>query len=558
MAAKQALPHVEAMRWYVRAVLSGDIPACKWVKRACERYENDLREGRFSFDDQAAERACKFISLLPHTKGKWAKGKNRLKLEPWQSFVLCQIFGWKRPDGTRRFREAYIEVPRKNAKSTIAAGIGLKMFAADGEYGAEVYSGATSEKQAWEVFRPARLMAQGLPEMCAQMGIDVCAKSLIRTTDGSRFEPLIGNPGDGSSPSCAIVDEFHEHDTADLYDTMVTGMGAREQPLLLVITTSGVNLAGPCYDKHMEVRKMLDGAVPNDELFGVIYSIDEDDDWADPKVLIKANPNYDVSVDGDFLLARQREAVMNPQHQNRFKTKHLNIWCSASVAWMNMQWWNLCADPMLSIDEFAGEEAWFSLDLASKIDICAFVQVFVKRLNGQNHYYVFGRYYLPEQTINETKVNQGAYRKWVALGQLTPTDGAEVDFDFVKDDVLALSAPVQVREIVYDPWRATHLAHQLTREGAVCVEMSAGKHAAMSQAMDEITAACKTGRLHHDGNEVLAWMISNVVRKERNGMGIPHKEKPEHKIDGAIALMQAISRCMLRTEEETSHGFIEL
>jgi phage terminase large subunit-like protein len=423
------------------------------------------------------------------------------------------------------------------------------MLGADGEFGGEIYSGATSENQAWEVFRPAKLMAERTPTLRSALGIEVLARSLV-TEDGGRFEPVIGSPGDGASPSCAIIDEFHEHDTSDLYDTMATGMVGRIQPLILIITTAGVNMGGPCYDKHLEVKKMLDGTTPNEELFGIIFSIDEEDDWADPKSLIKANPNYGVSVEPETLIARQREAVLNPQHQNRFKTKHLNIWCSASSAWMNMQWWNLCADPMLNIDEFLGQESWFSLDLASKTDICAFVQLFLKKLNGQNHWYVFGKYYLPEITIDESKVNTSLYRKLVAKNQLTATDGAEIDFDYVKDDVLALSSKVQVREIVYDPWRATQLAHQLRQNGATCVEMASGKHVAISQAMDELTAAAKTGRLHHDGNECLAWMISNVVRvAERNGIGIPRKEKNKNaqKIDGAVALMMAISRAMVAT-----------
>lgn len=560
MRAKAQYPRVQLAIDYAKGVVSGKILAGRLARLACQRFLNDLdlhkgKNSAFEFDKDRGEEACEFIENLPHVKGRWARDALALKLSPWQCLVIANIFGWlRRGKKTRRFREAYIEVPRKNGKSVKGAGIGLKMLAADGEFGAEVYSGATSEKQAWEVFRPAKLMAERTPELCESLGVEVWAKSLVCPDDGGRFEPLIGNPGDGSSPSCAIIDEFHEHDTSDLYDTMVTGMAAREQPLVLIITTAGVNLAGPCYDKHQEVKKLLEGTVPNDELFGIIYSIDEEDgdDWTSPQALIKANPNYGISADADFLLARQREAVLNPQHQNRFKTKHLNIWCSASTAWMNMQWWSLCADPMLSIEEFEGEECFFSLDLASKLDICAFLQLFVKRLNDQNHYYIFGKYYLPEQTIEENRLNQNSYRKWVAMNQLTATDGAEIDFDHVKDDVIALSSKVQIRQIVYDPWRATQLAHQLTKEGAVCVEMSAGKHAAISQAMDEISAAAKTGRLHHDGNEVLAWMISNVVRKERNGIGVPHKEKDHNKIDGAIALMMAVSRAMVDPEPEAT------
>jgi phage terminase large subunit-like protein len=562
--AKRALPHVEAAEQYARDVVAGDIVACAWVRQACERHFVDkARKDDLVWRPEEGERVCKFIEALPHVKGKWARDREPIRLRPWQCFCIVSIFSWYLPSGRRRFREAYIEVPRKNGKSVIGAGVGLYMFAADREFGAEVYSGATTEKQAWEVFRPAKTMAERTPALLSARGIEVCAKSIIIPGDGSRFEPLIGNPGDGASPSCAVIDEFHEHPTSALYDTMITGMGARENPLALIITTAGVNMAGPCHDKHLEVRKMLDGTIPNDGLFGVIYSIDmptaegaPGDDWADPAALEKANPNFGVSVDREFLLARQREAVLQPQHQNRFLTKHLNVWCSASVAWMSMPAWALCADPDLSIDEFAGEDCWIALDLASKLDIAANIQLFRKQLGDQTHYYVFGRYYLPEDTIAQSK--NTSYRKWVNAGLLTVTDGAEIDFDVIGDDVTAISKRVNVREIAYDPWRATHLAHQLSKDGAVCVEMSGAKHATLSQAMDEVMAAVKAGRFHHDGNEILTWMVSNVVRKERSGIGIPVKEKPEQKIDGAIALLMAISRAMVAPEQEQTHGFMLL
>ncbi|NJA60657.1 terminase large subunit domain-containing protein, partial [Streptomyces sp. NEAU-H3] len=191
------------------------------------------------------------MQLLPHTKGEWAFKRQLITLEPWQLFGLAVTFGWvKKKGGHRRFRESYWEVPRKNGKSVVAGGVGISMFVADGEFGAEVYAGATTEKQAWEVFRPAKLMDMNIP------------------SDFSRFEPLIGNPGDGASPSCAIVDEYHEHPTSAQYDTMLTGMGARRQPLMFIITTAGADIEGPCYDKRRQVVEMLAGTVPDEELFG--------------------------------------------------------------------------------------------------------------------------------------------------------------------------------------------------------------------------------------------------------------------------------------------------
>ena len=323
--------NVNAANKYARDIVAGKIPACAEVIQTCERHLNDLNKEKnedflYRFDKEAAERVCNFIQLLPHTKGKWARERKLIELEPWQKFIFCCVFGWvKKSSGMRRFTEAYCEIPRKNGKSVIAAGIANYMLCADGEYGAEVYCGASTEKQAWEVFRPAKLMLEKTPALVKQAGIDIMAKNISIPKDGSRLEPLIGNPGDGSSPSCALIDEYHEHDAPDLYETMITGMGSREQPLAFIITTAGFNLGGPCYEKRRQAQQMLNGAMPNDELFGIIYTIDTDDDWQKPSTLIKANPNYGVSVGEEFLLKQQQDAIRYPSRTNGFLTKHLNV-----------------------------------------------------------------------------------------------------------------------------------------------------------------------------------------------------------------------------------------
>ncbi|MDN3627165.1 terminase large subunit, partial [Methylobacterium isbiliense] len=307
-------PCVDAAHAYARDVVAGRIPAGRWIRLACQRHLDDLARQDdpafpYRFDARKAAKVCKFLQLLPHTKGKWARKAERLRLEPWQLFKTAALFGWlRKADGLRRYRKAFLLIPRKNAKSTWAAGIGLYLFAADGEYGAEVYSGATSEKQAWEVFRPAKLMAQKTPALLQAFGIHVGAKNLHILANGSRFEPMIGTPGDGASPSAAIHDEYHEHPTDEQVDTMETGMGAREQPLLVIITTAGDNLAGPCFALQQEAQKVLEGALYDPELFALIYTVDPEDDWTSELALRKANPNFDVSVSGEYLLTRQRAA----------------------------------------------------------------------------------------------------------------------------------------------------------------------------------------------------------------------------------------------------------
>lgn len=558
-------PFIKAANDYAQQVVKGKIPACKELRAACERHLSDLKRAKgkdfnYKFSDYLADRACSIISKLPHVKGKWAKHKQKLHLEPWECFIVCSLFGWvDKRTNLRRFTEAYLEICRKNGKSILAAAIGIVMFAFDGEHGAEVYSGATTEKQAWEVFRPARLMVAHSPELIEAAGITVGAKSLTIERDGSRFEPIIGKPGDGASPSCAIADEFHEHDTPDLVDTMTTGMLAREQPLMLNITTAGFNLAGPCYEHRTKAKQVLDGVLLNERLFAVIYTLDlpneatgaKGDDWASPASLRKANPNLGVSVDLESLEASQRSAVLNVSEQTKFKTKHLNVWCAARSAWVSLTQWLALGDADLTPEELKGEQCWFMFDLASKLDIAAYMTLFRKRIREQNHYYIFGRYYLPEDAAETAGKNQLMYQKWHKKGLLTLTDGATTDFETIRDDIVADAKIFNPNEIVYDPFNATHMSQLLMNEGLNLVEFTQ-KPANFAVPMDEAQAALKDGRMHHDNNEVLNWMMANVtVRPAKKGLFWPTKESPEQKIDGPVAMIMGIARAM---SEESSAG----
>ncbi len=554
-------PNVNAANKYARDVVSGRIDACKEVKQACKRHLDDLKKSetrafKYKFCRDTAEKACDFVQLLPHTKGKWARERERIKLEPWQKFIFCCVFGWlHKKTGYRRFTEAYCEIPRKNGKSVIAAGVGLYMLCADGEFGAEVYCGATTEKQAWEVFRPAKLMLEKTPELTSFAGIEIMAKNISIPADGSRFEPLIGNPGDGSSPSCAIIDEFHEHDAPDQYETMLTGMGAREQALMFIITTSGFNLAGPCYDKRRQVQQMLDGVMPNEEMFGIIYGIDVGDDWQDPAVLKKANPNFGVSVGADYLLKQQRDAIRYPSRTNAFLTKHLNVWVSARSTWLNMADWHKCGDIQLQLEQFYGKSCWLAVDLASKTDICSLGFLFKDTLeSGRTRWTYFTRSYLPEGALQRAGNNRAAYETWVNSGHLTLMDGDEIDFNQIREDIKDLAAVLDITELPYDPWRATQLAHQLMSDGANVVEFR-NTVQNMSPAMREWEAAITSGRFRHNADPVLTWMASNVVAKvDAKDNLYPRKERAENKIDGIIAGLMAMGRAVVggMTEQQQS------
>lgn len=542
--------HIDALNAYVKGVISGEIPAGKWVVLACERHKADLKRARdkawpYKFDAEKAARACKFICLLPHVKGKWALGSKpqRLAIEPWQCFMVGSMFGWvHKATSKRRFRKVRLYVPRKNGKSSLAAPIGLYMLAADGEPGAEVYSGATNEKQAWEVFGPARQMALKTPELVQAFGIEVNAKSLTRLEDMSKFEPVIGKPGDGSSPHCAIIDEYHEHATDDALATMETGMGAREQPMSLVISTAGDNVAGPCRDDWLECQKVLERVLDDDRLFALIYSADQDDDWTSEAALRKANPNYGVSVEAEFLLAQQRDAINNPRKQGHFKTKHLNLWVQARDAFINMQRWADCAEPALKLEGFRGKECWIGLDLASKVDIAA-VELLFKHGDG---FVRFGKYYLPEETVNLPE-NQH-YRAWHQQGLLTVTDGNIIDFNEIFEDICSFCDQFDVQDVAYDPHQATMLVTQLQGEGIPVVEFKPTV-LNFSEPMKQIEALIRDRKLKHDGDPVMSWMMSNVVAKiDAKDNVYPRKERAENKIDGFVALCSAMGRVMATSD----------
>lgn len=547
-----------AMKW-AREVLKDKHPACLFIKQAIERHFDDVKKSRkkdypFKFCAKTAEKKLRLIQLLPHTKGEWAFKRLPITLEPWQLFGLACTYGWlKKSDGYRRFREGYWEVPRKNGKSVIAAGVGIAMFVADNEFGAEVYSGATTEKQAWEVFRPARLMVKRSPGLINACGIEVNASNMNIPADASRFEPMIGNPGDGSSPSCAIVDEYHEHQSASMYETMLTGMGARRQPLMFIITTAGSNIEGPCYDKRRQCVEMLNGTVPDDELFAWIWTIDEGDDWTDPLVLQKANPNYNISVYKEYLVSQQQRAIRSARFANTFKTKHLNVWTSAKTGFFNLQSWQACADPSLTLESFANESCILAFDLARKLDMNSMPRIFTREIDGRRHYYsVSPRFYVPENAVwhNDNQRLAERYQAWVSQGLLVETDGAEVDYREILAEAVEVNELNPVLYCAIDPHGATGLSHQLDDEGMTPVIITQN-YTNMSTPMKELEAAIESGRFHHDGNPIMTWCIGNVIGKFLPGnddVVRPIKQGEDNKIDGAVALIMAVGMALSQLE----------
>ncbi len=562
-------PNVNAAQQYARDILSGKILAGKYIKLACQRHLDDLKNSvndknyPYRFDRDLAERACCFVQLLPHSSGDL--NGQKLKAESWQLFIFSSIFGWVTKKGKkRRFKEAYIRVGRKNGKSFFAAGIGMYMFCADGENAAEVYCGATKMAQAKKVFTPASQMAKLLPDLRARFNVSVWAEKLTRE-DGSVFAPVVGNPGDGDSPSCAIIDEYHEHPTDILYSTMTTGMGARSQPLTLIITTAGKDIESPCYDKDNEVKQCLDKILPNERLFGMIYELDVIDDWQDPCNLIKANPNLGVSVFYEDLVEKLHLAKTVPRMTNDIKTKHLNMWVSGKTAFFNMDHWAKAEDKNLKISDFAGEECHLGLDLAAKLDLNSGIPVFTREIEGKQHFYCVGsKFWVPEDTVHsvDPKIARTAkrYQKWVntqwAGGSLlNATDGAEADYREILASIIDMTdlEGVRIASIPIDPSGATALSHELADNGFEPINIRQDFRN-MSPPMLYLEAALAGGRFHHDGNPILTWCISNVIGSFVAGSDDivrPTKGDKQSKIDGATALLMAIGRAMLHGRESS-------
>lgn len=558
----QKYPLTNKANQYCRDVVSGKVVACLQVRQACQRHLDDLAKEKdsaypYKFDKKKCEDFLEFNHLMPHIKGKWAGTK--ITLEPWQCFSFGAPFGWvRKSDHTRRFTEVFLLIPRKNAKSTEGAVVGLFMFSSDGEKGAEVYSAAGSEAQAYEVFRPAWLMAQKEADFRKYYDVELMGTgknpgNIYSLSTGSRFETVIGKPGDGASPHCWIQDEFHESKTADSYDTGKTGMGARVQPMMWVISTAGTNTAYPCYALQKRVEKVLSGELVNDNLFGVIFTIDKDDNWTDPAVWKKANPNYDVSVSERFLMGQLKTALQDKTKQNIIKCKHLNVWSNAGSAWMNMVEWDKCYDPDITLEAFHGHAAYIGLDLASKVDIAAKMYLFKK--GGE--YYLFSRYWIPEsRTFGEDMTH---YSGWVHEGFIEATPGSRIDIEAIQDTIKQDAKDFSLSgsengggEVCNDPWNAQQLITNLLAEGIACVEVPQTV-SMLSEPMKEIEAIVKAGKLHHDGSPVTYWMISNICcRVDKKDNIFPFKEGDENKIDGGVAFITAMSRAMYDKGNEVS------
>lgn len=571
-------PHIALMEQYVDDVLSGRRVEGLRIRQACERHRRDVErtldpEWPYTFNLELAEKAARFYERFPHLKGKWASKRlpatqRLLKLEPWQCFAVCSTFGWVKKERSesgrwlRRFRRVRWYIARKNGKSMMAAPLGLYMFTADGEEGAEVYSGATNEKQAWEIYGPAKQMASERKDFCQRFGVQINAKTMVRPGGMAKFEPVIGKPGDGANVHCSLTDEYHEHETDAQLSTMETGMGSREQPISAVVSTAGDNLAGPCREDWLYCERVLDQIVEDDSLFCLIFQPDKDDDWTSEIALMKANPNYGISINAEELRADQLRAAQEARLQNRFKIKHLNQWVQARDAYYNLERWRENARLGMKLEQFAGRRAWIALDLASKNDLasmCALIPTGIKGSEAKPQFdgripltnvefAVFWKHYLPRETVD--KPENDHYRTWEKEGWLTVTPGNVTDYFQIFEDLQGWNRLLDVADNAYDPGHgAAMFVTACMNVGLTMVEYGATV-LNFSEPMKETEAAISGLRLLHNGDKVAEWALSNVVNKrDRKDNDFPNKERYENKIDPIVAKIMAMGRFLAGDED---------
>lgn len=536
---------------YAENCLNGKILVGQQIKFACERHFKDLERKDIYWNEAEAARTVAFIQCMRHVKGTLTRRK--LILEPWQIFFIASLYGWYKKDGktsTRRYREGHLNVGRKNSKTTMCSAIGHFGLVADREMGAEVIMASAKEDQARDLFGVALQMVHMNPEYRKFYQLHTTKQTITFPATGSYYTFCIGTPVDGSNPSTVVVDERHQHRSDVAYEALKNGMGARSQPMLLSISTAGMDFRC-AYKRYIDYcRKVVSGIIDDDTLFSLEYSIDDTDDWQDYSVWAKANPNLGISVNEDFLKSQYKKAIADLASRSSILTKHCNIWNNASTNWIDMAEWQKCYY-RTTLDDFEGEQCWCGLDLASRVDLCSLIMVF--RRNDE--YYIFGKHYLNKERILRPENHH--FRAWEAEGFLIGTDGVQTDFNRIENDLKELSSKFRIQELAYDPREATYLM-QHVREWAnfPCVEVRQSP-LFFNEPMKVLEAAYLSHTVHHNNDPVINWAASNVILKSTTNKTIyPAKRDNEDKIDPIVALIMALGRAELVHKEADFSIFV--
>lgn len=523
----------------------------------CKRHLEDLEKSKdedfpYYYDPEKAKRVIKFFGYMKHVKG--ALRGQYIELAPFQKFILGSIYGWRRKDDhTRRFRIAYNQVGRKNAKSTLTSGMANYEIGFSGTLGAEVYCTATKRDQAKIVFDDARLMAEGSKDL--RKRLRVTRDLIYYKKENGKCLPLSkdAKTADGFSPSFGILDEYHEHKTSEMYDVLLSGMGQREEPLLWIITTAGFNLTSPCYKEYEYAKQVVNGIVENDEYFVYIAELDKDDEITDPEVFAKANPLLRTAPKMlKYLKSQLKLALDNPEKMRNFLTKNLNKWVAFKEnSYIDMDKFKKnIVDVLPSIKRY---DSYVGVDLSSKIDITA-VGTVTPIEDGK---FVFKAHcFMPEDVVHQKQLKDKVpYSTWVDMGLITLTPGDVVDYDFIEwyieNDI---DKKTNVEELDYDPWNATQFANSMQDKGYEAVEIRQG-YATLSEPLKVMREEIYKGNIIYEKNPLMIWMFSNaVVKMDSNENIMLNKEKSINRIDIVIALVCAFSRAMYAAE----NGMIDL
>ena len=496
------------------------------------------------YDAEKADRAVRFIENLKHTKGRWA-GK-RFWLLPWQEQIIRDVFGIVDAHGNRQFRTAYVEIPKKNGKSELAAAVALYLLYADNEPSAEVYGAAADRQQASIVFDVARQMVDMTPALVKRSKIMAAGKRIVNYSNGGYYQVLSAEVGTkhGLNVSGLVFDELHSQPNRQLYDVLTKGSGdAREQPLYFLITTAGTDRESICYEVHMKALDLLKGTKIDPSFYPVVYGLADDQDWNDEANWYQANPSLGYTIKIDRVRDAYKDALENPAEENVFRQLRLDQWVGSSVAWIPEHVYDK-GDIPIDFEKLKGRDCYAGLDLSSTSDITAFVMVFPPEAEGEN-YIVLPHFWLPRETLQlRVRRDHVPYDVWEKQGLFHITEGNVVDYNFVRKTINELGTEYHICEIGVDRWNATQLITDLDGDGFVMVPIGMG-FKDMSPGMKELYKLLLEGKITHGGNPILRWMAGNVVAEIDAAENIkPSKKKATEKIDGIVALIMGLDRCI--------------
>ena len=501
-------------------------------------------------DENEANRVIEFAERLTQFQGRWANSK--LKLMPWQKEFIRELFG-RKVGGKRVYRTAYVEIPRKNGKSTLAAALALYLLLFDGEAGGQIYIAAYTREQASLIFD----IAAGL---ASASGLSPKLVEIIpyrkRIVDFSTSSYLTAIPSDaaaamGFNASGIIFDEFHTQKDRTLFDALTTSTGSREQPLTILITTAGYDRQSICYEQREYAEAVLEGRIDDSSFLPVIFAKDDNGDWTDPEQWAKANPSLGTTVTIDFLEREYKKALETPSYQNTFRRLYLDEWTSQETRWLDMEKWDAIDTP-LDFAELEGAKCYAGLDLATSIDIAAFVMVFPIGDTFQ----VLPFFWIPEENMRDRELKDRVpYERWVRQGYMTATPGNVINYDMIREDIKRLATKYDIREVAFDRWGATQITQELEAEGFCMVRFGQG-FSSMSQPTKELQRLTLDRKLIHGNNPVMRWMADNlIVSQDPTGRIKPNRAKSREKIDGIVALVMALDRAM--RHEYQAHSIYE-